>query len=59
MVRLFGPFAPICSGGATTMDVTLPIIQKASGNQYVPVSVYHGIVMDFSVPMFLTLFLSF
>ena len=41
MVRLFGPFAPICSGGATTMDVTLPISQKASANHYIPVSVCH------------------
>jgi uncharacterized membrane protein YbjE (DUF340 family) len=58
MVKYFGPYAPICSGGATTMDVTLPIIQKTSGNSYVPISVYHGVVVDFSVPMFLTLFLS-
>ena len=56
MVRFFGPLAPISAGGATTMDTTLPIIQRCSGNAFVPVSVFHGVVMDFSVPLFLTLF---
>lgn len=59
MVKYFGKFAPVCSGGATSMDVTLPVIQKYSGNAIVPVSVYHGIVMDFSVPISLTIFISF
>lgn len=58
LVKYFGRFAPISSGGATTMDTTLPIIQKFSGNECVPISIYHGIVMDFSVPLFLTLFIS-
>lgn len=58
MVRLFGPLAPISAGGATTMDTTLPIIQRCSGNAFVPVSIFHGVVMDFSVPLFLTLFVS-
>ena len=58
MVRLFGPLAPISAGGATTMDTTLPIIQRYSGNAFVPVSIFHGVVMDFSVPLFLTLFVS-
>lgn len=58
MVRWFKNFAPISSGGATTADTTLPIIQRYSGNQYVPLSVLHGAVMDFSVPVYLTLFFS-
>ncbi|MBR5856470.1 MAG: lysine exporter LysO family protein [Bacteroidales bacterium] len=58
MVKLFGKLAPISSGGATTMDTTLPVIQKSCGNEYVPLSVFHGVVVDFSVPFFLTLFLS-
>ena len=58
MVKLFGKLAPISAGGATTMDTTLPFIQKSSGNEYVPLSVFHGVVVDFSVPFFLTLFLS-
>ena len=58
MVKWFKNFAPISSGGATTADTTLPVIQRFSGNQYVPLSVLHGAVMDFSVPVFLTLFFS-
>ena len=58
LVRLFGPLAPVSAGGATTMDTTLPIIQRCSGNAFVPVSIFHGVVMDFSVPLFLTLFVS-
>lgn len=58
MVRWFKNFAPISSGGATTADTTLPVIQKYSGSQYVPLSILHGAVVDFSVPVYLTLFFS-
>lgn len=58
MVKLFSKLAPISAGGATTMDTTLPIIQKSCGNQFVPISIFHGVAVDFSVPFFLTLFIS-
>ncbi len=58
LVRWFGSLAPISAGGATTMDTTLPIIARASGKQFVPVSVFHGFVVDFSVPFLVTLFCS-
>lgn len=58
MAKLFGKLAPISSGGATTMDSTLPIIQNAVGNEYVPISIFHGVVVDFSVPLFLSFFVS-
>ena len=58
MVKWFKNFAPISSGGATTADKTLPIIQRYAGNQYVPLSILHGAVVDFSVPVYLTLFFS-
>lgn len=58
LVRCFGPLAPISAGGATSMDTTLPVIQRYSGNEFVPVSIFHGVVVDFSVPLFLTLFVS-
>lgn len=58
MVKWFKNFAPISSGGATTADTTLPIIQRYAGNQYVPLSILHGAVVDFSVPVYLTLFFS-
>ena len=57
MVKYFGPLAPISSGGATTMDTTLPIITRCSGQDFVIVSLFHGFLVDFSVP-FLVTFLS-
>lgn len=56
MVRYFGPLAPISSGGATTMDTTLPIITRTSGQDFVILSLFHGFLVDFSVPFLVTLF---
>ena len=58
LVRWFGNLAPISSGGATTMDTTLPIITQCSGQQFVVVSIFHGFVVDFSVPFLVTFFCS-
>lgn len=58
LVRWFGNLAPIASGGATTMDTTLPIITQCSGRQFVVVSIFHGFVVDFSVPFLVTFFCS-
>ena len=58
MVRWFGNLAPISSGGATTMDTTQPIISQSAGQQYVIVSIFHGFVVDFSVPFLVTFFCS-
>lgn len=56
MVKYFGKLSPISAGGATTMDTTFPIIMQYSGNKYAVVSIYHGFVMDFSVPFLVTFF---
>ena len=58
MVRWFSPLGPISAGGATTMDVTLPVITRISGKDWVFVSIVHGIVVDFSVPFLVPLFCS-
>ena len=58
LARWFGPLAPISAGGATTMDTTLPVIAQVSGQRFVIVSIYHGFLMDFSVPFLVTLFCS-
>ena len=55
LAKVFGPLAPISSGGATTMDTTLPIISQSCGQQYVVVSLFHGFVVDFSVPFLVTM----
>lgn len=56
MTRLAGPFAPICVGGAASMDVLLPSITSASGRQWAFVAVLHGAVIDFCVPFFVSFF---
>lgn len=55
MVKYFGKLAPIAGGGATTMDTTFPIIIRTSGKEFSVVSIYHGFVMDLSVPFLVTL----
>lgn len=59
LARYFGKLAPISAGGATTMDTTLPIITRTSGKEFVVLSVFHGFVVDFSVPFFVSFFCSF
>lgn len=54
MAKAFGPLAPISSGGVTSMDTTLPIIMASSGEQYSAVSVFHGFILDFSIPFLVT-----
>ena len=58
IVKYFGPLALISAGGATSMDSTLPVITKYAGLKYVPLSVYNGVLVDFSVPFLVTLFIS-
>lgn len=58
MVRHFGKLAPIAAGGATTMDTTLPIILRCSGQEFISLAIFHGIVVDFTVPFLVTLFCS-
>ena len=58
MVKYFGNLAPICAGGATTMDTTLPIINKYAGSDFVVIALFHGIIIDFSVPIWVSFFLS-
>ncbi|MCI7309032.1 lysine exporter LysO family protein [Alistipes senegalensis] len=56
VARWCGPLAAVSIGGATTLDTTLPIITQAAGRPYAVVSVFHGCVLDFSVPFLVTLF---
>jgi uncharacterized membrane protein YbjE (DUF340 family) len=58
MVTFFGKIAPICSGGATSMDTTLPIITTVSGKEYAIISLFHGIVLTIFVPFIVSLLLA-
>lgn len=58
LVRWFGRLAAIAAGGATTMDTTLPVITRVSGKEMVVVSIFHGFIVDFSVPFLVTFWCS-
>ncbi len=58
LARYFGKLAPISVGGATTMDTTLPVITRCCGRELAIVSIFHGFVVDFSVPFLVTLLCS-
>lgn len=59
LARCFGKLAPISVGGATSMDTTLPIIVRSSGENFLVVSIFHGFCVDFSVPFLVTFFCSY
>ena len=56
--KWFGPYAVISSGGATSMDTTLPVAVRYGGSRYAPVSVYHGFVLTVAVPFIVSFFIS-
>lgn len=58
VARWCGPLAAVSIGGATTFDTTLPIITQSAGRPYAVVSIFHGCVLDFSVPFLVTFFCS-
>ncbi|MCK4541303.1 MAG: lysine exporter LysO family protein [Spirochaetales bacterium] len=57
--KYFGKIAPIASGGATSMDTTLPIITTFLGKEYAIISVFSGIVLTILVPFLVTFILKF
>lgn len=58
LVFVFGRLAPIAAGGATTMDTTLPVIARYSGKEFVVLALFHGFLVDFSVPFLVSFFAS-
>ncbi|TCK59854.1 lysine exporter LysO family protein [Seleniivibrio woodruffii] len=57
IVRYFGPYAAVAPGGATTMDVTLPVIEKYAGKKAAIVGFVHGVILSTLAPVFVPLFL--
>lgn len=57
LVNYFGKLSGIASGGATSMDTTLPIIVKYTGKEWAIISVFSGIVLTILVPFLVTLIL--
>jgi uncharacterized membrane protein YbjE (DUF340 family) len=50
LAKYFGKLAPIASGGATSMDTTLPVVIKFSGKKYAIISIINGTILTIIVP---------
>ncbi|MDQ7799202.1 MAG: lysine exporter LysO family protein [Candidatus Edwardsbacteria bacterium] len=59
LLKYFGKLAPIASGGATSMDTTLPVITRSTGREYAIISVFSGVVLTILVPFLVTFILKF
>ncbi|MGQ1948544.1 lysine exporter LysO family protein [Geofilum sp. OHC36d9] len=51
LVKWFGKYAVIASGGATAMDTTLPVVVRYSGKEMAVVAVFSGLVLSMLVPV--------
>jgi len=58
IAKKVGPYVSIAPGGATTMDTTLPIIEKYAGEKAAVVGFVHGFILSALVPFIVPLFLS-
>ncbi len=52
------PHLAIGTGGATTLDFTLPIIQKQGGVALVPMAIVSGFILSVAVPILMGIFTS-
>ena len=57
LVIYFGKLAGIASGGATSMDTTLPIITRYSGKEWSIIAVFNGVILTLLVPFLVTFIL--
>lgn len=55
-VKAFGRYAPISAAGVTSMDVTMPMIVRCTGQEMMPIALMHGLVLEVCVPLFVSLF---
>jgi uncharacterized membrane protein YbjE (DUF340 family) len=58
LVNYFGKLSIIASGGATSMDTTLPVILKFTGKDYAVISVISGVILTLVVPFLVTFILT-
>lgn len=54
LLKYFGRLAPISAAGATSLDTLLPIITRFSGKEFVVISIFHGLVLELTVPILVT-----
>lgn len=58
IVRYFGHYGGVASGGATSMDTTLPLIVKHSGKEMAITAIYTGLIITICVPLMISLIMS-
>ena len=59
LVQYFGKLAGIASGGATSMDTTLPVITRYSGKEWSIIAIFSGVVLTILVPFLVTFILNY
>ncbi len=57
-VKIFGKSFPVASGGATTVDTTLPVIIRYSGKNFLLISIINGFILTVIVPFVIIFVLS-
>ena len=55
LARYCGKLAPIAAAGATSIDTTLPLISRTLGKEYIVIAIFHGVIVDMSVPLLIGL----
>lgn len=58
ITKLFGGSGLVSAAGVNSMDVRLPSITRYSGKDIIPIAILHGILIDMSVPIFVSFFCS-
>ena len=56
--KYFGRLAPISAAGIGSADILLASISRYSGKDAIPLAILHGILINISVPFFVSLFCS-
>jgi uncharacterized membrane protein YbjE (DUF340 family) len=59
LVLYCGKLAGIASGGATSMDTTLPVITRYSGKEWSIIAVFSGVILTILVPFLVTFILNY
>lgn len=54
--KVFGRYAPVSAAGVTSMDVTMPMIVRCTGQEMMPIALMHGVVLEVCVPLLVSLF---
>lgn len=56
--KYFGRLAPISAAGIGSADILLASISRYSGKDAIPLAILHGILINISIPFFVSLFCS-